>query len=120
MTSRSLLDPDPAPNARERELMIRDHRPIVSLSRFAYRRYGVSGAWFSSMQAPGPPLYGVKYAQVVQCDAWLKLELESGRLLQGLVEGHTDPCEPSERAAAHELARWLRRELVREGFVFSF
>ena len=120
MTSRSLLDPDPAPTESERQLLIRDHRPIVSLARFTYERYGVSGAWFSSMPAPGPPHYGVKHAGVVQCDRWLKLDLESGLFLVGKVAGHTDPCVPSELTSPAEVAAWLRRELEREGFSFSF
>ena len=120
MTSRSLLDPDPAPTESERSLTIRDHRPILSLARFTYRRYGVSGVWFSSMLAPGPPHYGVKEAQVVQCNVWVKLDLETGGYGWGWVEGHTDPCDPAELASPGELAGWIRRELEKEGFSFSF
>ena len=120
MSSRSLMDPDPSPTPGESELVIRDHRPIVSLARFSYRRYGVSGAWFSSMLDPGPPHYGVEWAQVVQCNQWLKLQLATGKIRMGPVRGHTDPCARSELAEPWRLRAWLRSELEREGFSFDW
>ncbi len=120
MSSRSLMDPDPSPTPSESELVIRDHRPIVSLARFSYKRYRIGGAWFSSMLDPGPPHYGVEWAQVVQCNQWLKLHLATGRIRMGLVRGHTDPCSRSELAAPRRLRAWLRRELEREGFSFDW
>ena len=48
----------------------------------------------SRLQNPSPPMYGLSTVGAVVCDKWLRIELKSGDVTTGLVEGHTAPCDP--------------------------
>jgi hypothetical protein len=120
MTSRSLLREDPAPTPAERELLLGHHRPILSMSRFAYTRFSLKAGVLSRIDAPGPPLYGVKMAGLVLCDRWTKLDLETGQIQSGKILGHTDPCPRHEYPPNEKVRSWIVRELEKEGFSISF
>jgi hypothetical protein len=116
MSSRSLLGTPPELSAFESELSVRGERPILGLDRFEYRRFALGNGKLSSMRSPGAPHYGVKRVAVVLCNRWYALELASGRLERGTVEGHTQPCAPADFPPEPAIADWLDRALARDGF----
>jgi hypothetical protein len=67
-------------------------RPIYGLACFRYERFFLRAAWLSQMTEPGPPLYGVEMASLIDGNQWAKLNLETNQVTSGFILGHTRPC----------------------------
>jgi hypothetical protein len=62
------------------------------------------------LRLPGPPHYGARSAQVVAGSWWYSLDLVTGELTTGAVQGHTQPTAPLSATEGRALlAQWLAR-----------
>jgi hypothetical protein len=70
-----------------------DAHIIESVSDIARERLDAEWEQISRLTNPAPPLYGVTTVGAVVCNRWLRIDVRSGNVRTGLVDGHTAPCE---------------------------
>ncbi|HEY0158842.1 MAG TPA: sulfatase-like hydrolase/transferase [Thermoanaerobaculia bacterium] len=79
---------------------LRDDRPIFA------------SAEVRASELPRPPHYGIREAGLVAGSGWYSLDLQTGRMRRGAIEGHTRPSPPLPGPRARAL---LEEMLVRRG-----
>ena len=88
-------------------------RPIISISRVG--REHATARFVHVLSDPGPPNHGVSSAAIILGSRWHELDLDSGAMTSGDVEGHTAP-----RLVDAEVAwRILKAHLRHRGFVVN-
>ncbi len=70
----------------------------------------------SRLRDPSPPRYGLSTIGAVVCDKWLEVNLNTGRMTTGIVDGHTAPCPAELLPGPGAIGMELLLDLERRGF----
>jgi membrane-anchored protein YejM (alkaline phosphatase superfamily) len=116
MSGRSAVKNDRFLQANNSKMTLEGNEPILSLEEFRYTRHRIKNGVLSSMDKPGPPLYGVSQVALILCNQWRKISLETGKVTAGKVSGHTSPCLNAEFPSNDEVREYIAHELSADGF----
>jgi hypothetical protein len=70
----------------------------------------------SRLRDPSPPRYGLSTIGAVVCDKWLEVNLNTGRMRTGTVDGHTAPCPAELLPGPGAVGMEMLLDLQRRGF----
>ena len=66
---------------------------IESVSEIERERMEADWEQISRLTDPSAPLYGLTTVGAVVCNRWLRIDVRSGHIATGFVDGHTTPCD---------------------------
>jgi hypothetical protein len=116
MSQESLFSVPEPNNDLEVALTIGGSPPILSLATFDYSKFKLPGGHLSKMDNPGAPLYGVREVGLIVGSNWMKLNLQTGKLRNGAVKGHTNIDKVDVLPPNKLVKKYIVRHLEREHF----
>ncbi len=96
-------------------------RPIFGFLNINRRPIKVGASTVTTLTNAGPPFYGLTSYNMVSCDRWYELNLNTGGMSSGTVTGHSGDCEDAEDLnsadARRKIVKYLRAKKL--GFKFK-